>query len=290
MYDPNGRLVRELGRAGQGPGEFGRISRLTVGPGDTIHIFELNRHSVLAPGLAGFVSVDQLPVPPRYVAFLADGRMIVQNMVVNQQGIGEPMHLIGPRGEIEHSFGGMGPWRPTEIYQSLRAIAPASGNRVWAARNPEYRIELWDPNGTRPILTLVRDADWFRPWSESDLHDSLQTLQRPHLTSVSEGPDGLLWTIIARPDPAWKPPERRGEIPVRDLDTDAMFNTIIEVLDPESGRLIASAEHQKSVSNFMGASGMVYTKREDLEGNTLIDVWRMEVSTPATCESPKRCR
>lgn len=61
-YDPRGRYVGKFGREGRGPGEFGNfIHRIVVGPEDSVHVFEGNRHTVLAPSLSAVASVRMPP-------------------------------------------------------------------------------------------------------------------------------------------------------------------------------------------------------------------------------------
>lgn len=279
MYSPAGVPIRSFGRSGQGPGEFERIQKIWVGPGDTVHVFEANRHTVLAPGLASLVRVEMLPVNPQYLAFLNDGRMVAQGMVEDARGIGQPLQLMGSGGEVTKSFGGEAPWNPREIYLTLRAIAPASSNRLWSALIPAYRIELWNSDGSRE-RTLVRDADWFRPWNTRDLRQPMEALERPRLSSIAEDARGRLWVNVSVADENYEV-LHGPEISEKGQDPDVMFDTILEVLDPRSGRVIAHARHDWMIGGFIGRDPLVTTTREDAIGNILIDVWRV-VLKPAS--------
>jgi hypothetical protein len=279
MYSPAGVPIRSFGRSGQGPGEFERIQKIWVGPGDTVHVFEANRHTVLAPGLASLVRVEMLPVNPQYLAFLNDGRMVAQGMVEDARGIGQPLQLMGSGGEVTKSFGGEAPWNPREIYLTLRAIAPASFNRLWSALIPAYRIELWNSDGSRE-RTLVRDADWFRPWNTRDLRQPMEALERPRLSSIAEDARGRLWVNVSVADENYEV-LHGPEISEKGQDPDVMFDTILEVLDPRSGRVIAHARHDWMIGGFIGRDPLVTTTREDAIGNILIDVWRV-VLKPAS--------
>jgi hypothetical protein len=276
MYDRGGKLLRRFGRKGQGPGEFQSINRLGVGPGDSIHVFDYTRHTVLAPGLTSFVSATEAPFPPHQFTFLSDGKMVASKIMVDSRGVAEPLHIIDGKGEITRSFGGTGPWNPKQIYRALRAVAASSANSVWSGWIPEYRIELWTAAGEH-VITLERDANWFRPWSVSDLRTPAAGLQRPRISGLAEDDDARLWVTIAVPNPDWHPSSTTHELRMSELDPNEMFDTVIEVLDPGKGRVIARAKRKGMVTGFIGGGTVVYTKREDHAGNTLIDVWEMRV-------------
>jgi hypothetical protein len=281
MYDAGGRFVRRFGRPGQGPGEFrGPIHMLRVGPGDSIHVFEGPRHTVLAPALRAFGSVRVLEILPNDLAFLADGRLVAQHMVMGRGGIGQPLHFVGDGGRIAQSFAGTEKWDPTRIYLGLRAIAPASGNRVWSAHAGAYRVELWEPGGSNP-LTLVRNASWFQPW-EHEVRRSAEALERPRIADVAEDRQGRLWVSILVRDPKHRRARETREVPLTEVDANAEFDTVLEVLDPRSGRLLARTRFEQAIPAFIGDGSVVFTRREDPDGNIVIDVWRARLSTSTT--------
>lgn len=277
MYDPRGRFVGHFGRTGEGPGEFaGFIHRLVVGPGDSIHVFEGSRHSVVAPGLASFAYVRSLPVQPNYLAFLPNGRILVQQMVVGSGGVGLPFHEINAQGEIERSFGGDGPWDLSKHYTGIRPMR-ASGDRVWSAGFGNYRLDLWTPDGVHQ-RTLVRNARWFRPWADR-VQRSAEAMEHPRLTSIAEDGEGRLWTAILVPDPDWQERSQPRERRIVDVDLNPEFDTIIEVLDPRTERVVARTRFDAVISEFIGDGSLVYTRREDRDGDQVIDVWRVRLST-----------
>ncbi|HEX8276194.1 MAG TPA: hypothetical protein VF615_26380 [Longimicrobiaceae bacterium] len=281
MYDAGGRFVRRFGRAGRGPGEFGGfIHMLRAGPGDSIHVFEGPRHTVLAPALSSFGSVRMLPVQPNEVVFLDDGRMVAHQMVMGRGGVGQPLHVIDPAGRIAQSFAGTEKWDPAKLYLGMRNIAPASGNRIWSARAGSYRVELWGADGSNP-LTVVRNASWFRPW-EHEVRRSAEGLERPRVVDLAEDWQGRLWVSILVRDPKHRPASGTREVPITEVDADTEFDTILEVLDPRSGRLLAQRRFEQSISEFVGDGSMVVTRREDADGNIVVDVWRVRLSTSTT--------
>lgn len=281
MYDAGGRFVRRFGRPGRGPGEFsGPIHMLRAGPGDSIHVFEGPRHTVLAPALASFGSVRLLPVQPDGLAFLGDGRMVAHRMVMGRGGVGQPLHVIDPAGRIARSFAGTEKWDPAKLYQGMRNIAPAAGNRVWSAHVGSYRVELWGPDGSNP-LTVVRNASWFRPWGH-EVGRFAEARERPRVVGVAEDRQGRLWVSILVRDPKRRPASGTREVPITEIDSNAEFDTILEVLDPRSGRLLAHRRFEQSIPEFIGDGTMVINRREDADGNIVVDVWRTRLSTSTT--------
>ncbi len=73
VYDSNGRLVRVLGRRGDGPGELRQIGSVSVTAEDSIVTFDprLQRFTVWHPD-TGFVRSHQLPVDASVGAWAAD--------------------------------------------------------------------------------------------------------------------------------------------------------------------------------------------------------------------------
>lgn len=281
MYDAGGRFVRRFGRPGRGPGEFGGfIHMLRAGPGDSIHVFEGPRHTVLAPALGGFGSVRMLPIQPNEVAFLADGRLVARQMVMGRGGVGQPLHIIDPAGRIARSFAGTEKWDPAKLYLGMRNIAAASGNRIWSAHTGAYRVELWGPDGSNP-LTLVRNPRWFPSW-EHEVRRSDEGLERPRIVDVAEDRQGRLWVSILVRDPKRRPARGTGEVPITEIDSNTEFDTVLEVLDPRSGRLLAQTRFEQSIAEFIGDASMVATYREDADGNIVVDVWRARISTSTT--------
>lgn len=280
MYDARGVVVRTFGRPGQGPGEFGAlIHMLRVGPGDSIHVFEGNRESVLSPGIAGFGSQRILPLLPNDVLFLRDGRAVVQRTILGDGRTALPLHILDTQGRIARSFGGGGLLDPRKPYLGVLRLFPAPGDRIWSAHFGAYRIDLWSLDGSR-LQTLVRDAAWFRPWDNEPISSTVAERRHPRVVSVAEDPQRRLWVNVAVPGPRWRPPHGGREMRLDELDEDAEFDTVLEVLDPRNGRLLARGRFAQSMSGFIGNGPMLFSRREDAAGNVVIDVWRVRLSTP----------
>jgi hypothetical protein len=254
------------------------INHLLIGPGDTLHVLEGIRHSVLAPDLNSFIDLRNLPAPPNVATFLGNGQFVVQ-FVVNSPGLaGYPLHLVD-RGRVSRSFGDKRTLRPDQQFETVRAVAAAENGRVWSARINQYRIDRWRTDGIRD-LTVIGDRSWFQPWSGYNPREPLESKPRPRLGWVSEDGHGRLWVAIAVPDQNWKPHSHTGEVRLLQVSPSEIYDMIIEVLDLQQGRVIARTRIGRTIYRVAGSDDLVYSSREDTDGNTLLDVWRVGIATP----------
>ena len=272
VFDSSGELVGLHGRAGRGPGDYARIEFVEVGPGDTVHVFDLvqRRRTLLEPVSWKPARVAPLPILPQVGTIaltwgahvlLPDGRY-----VVNAEKGDSALHLVGKDGELVRSFGAgccreelppppsrgdlsvLDPYRVQEL-QRLDAIdrqlAAAGSGRVWAAYWNRYEVELWDTAGRR-LRRVVREAEWFKAW-RWDAQEAAATrrpsiVHPPEFRALQQDDSGRVWTIVSvAPDD-----EGGGR------EGAAVRHTVIEVLDPSAGRLIAAVRVEAPVMDFVG--------------------------------------
>jgi hypothetical protein len=261
------------------------VSGLEIGPGDSIHVFESNRHTVLAPEITELAYVRMLPVAPWHVAFLRDGRMVAQRMIAGADGVGQPLHVIDAAGTVMHSMGGSGPWNQRRIYAGVFKVAPASDGGVWAAPIGEYRIDHWTPEGIRG-RSVVPEAEWFPPWGAT-VEDFREAARHPRIADLHEDAWGRLWVAIRVPADDAPPREpSRGEVRVEDVDPSAEDDTVIEVVDPRTGGVIARSRFEPALARFTGDGSVLHASREDADGSIVIDLWRARLVGEARSGAP----
>jgi hypothetical protein len=270
IFDRNANLVDVLGVRGDGIGSFEQISRLVVGPGDTVHIFDPGnmQFTVLSPEHE-VVRVAPLIGSPYDVIVYANGHAVFQTLVWSAELAGLPNHLVNERGQVLLSFGAStGNFDGRDVMARFRAIAKADSGQVWSAYHNRYDVELWDPEG-QIMSRLVRRPSWFIPWHQ---YEPL----RPTLRSIRQDEQGLLWVLITVPDST---AVRR----VRDHDTitpvsawDDQWDTVIEVINPRTGALIASTRLPTLVTRFVG--DVVYSHRQKGDGTLVLDIWRAHLA------------
>lgn len=246
VFDKTGRFLRGVGRKGTGPGEFGEIRRVWVGPGDSLHVFDFSRYTVLTPN---FVYVRSVPITDLSwdAIFSPTGSVIRQTDSGLPGRVGFPIHLISADGTIRRSFGTEKPVRiPRNGYGDHRAIAPSRLGGYWSALHTEYRIDRWDTLGTR-LQTIRRDVRWFKPWAGTDVLG-------PRIFAIREDDLRRLWVVMQMTEPV---------------------RTVVEVIDAQAGTLVARAEFPYSFVRFAG--DLVWRSAENAAGDPIVDVMQMRL-------------
>ena len=185
-----------------------------------------------------------------------------------------PLHLVDPSGEIVRSFGSeTGEYEPElrEFYE-LRAVGPAGDDAVWSAPINEYLIERWTIDG-RLTHVLRREVDWFEPWSVLD--SDIDRPPDPHVAAVSQQGD-ILWVLAVIPDPEWRSVRQPSGRFFIVLDRHKHVDTVIEAIDLNSGRVIASTRMDLQLRGFVG-DGLVYSQGSDANGDEAVQVWRFRI-------------
>jgi hypothetical protein len=290
-YDGSGRLLQVIGRQGAGPGEFGFIMRLEVFGGDSLIALDVgnSRMTVLSPG---YQPVRSFPMPGRFTrAFsLGSGRWLVNGTARAASAAGLPLHVLGPRGEIERSFGSMhAQVRRDRPQADLRRIAVGDSGTIWLARLDQYLLEEWSSAGSL-VRSLRRHADWFPP---RDYGRRQEPTARPDplLLDVWRDQTGYLWVLARVASPAFRAPPQapgRREHPMPPLEwQDANHDVIIEVIDPATARVLASRRLPQYLIGHVEAD-RVFGLRALPNGDTRVEIWRASLtgSEGQTCPKP----
>jgi hypothetical protein len=116
-----------------------------------------------------------------------------------------------------------------------------SGNTIWAAELTRYRLTQWSATG-EILRVLERKPAWFdenrADWGGPDKPP------REHIAGLAIDERGFLWVLINVAAPTWReawpsvPPGTR-EISSDRIRRDKQYRTIIEVIDPTAGRVVA---------------------------------------------------
>lgn len=281
QFDSTGAFVRALGREGDGPGEHRRLMRIALGPGDSLYAFDYGapRVTVYTPDLE-VGRVDRLPGPVRDAVVFTDGRMVLHARIPTSEKIGLPLHLASSDGSVLHSFGASNPVeRPGRPALQLRYLARASSDAVWAARMNEYVVEQWRRDGTL-VRRLERDPDWFDGWLKRRGVSASEPPQS-FLRGVHQDDHGRLLVLATVAGENWEEGvervgDQRGERSVRVRNLELLYDSRLDIIDPETGRLVVS---QRLPQNLVG-----FTNRGDLVGYRsgaadipYIDLWGVSV-------------
>ena len=287
VFDSTGDFLRTIGNQGEGPGEFKRVTAMWVAPGDTLHVMDPGnrRHTVLAPDYS-LVRSQQLEARWFFnrVVFFEGGEIAVNANLPTSLGAGFPLHLIDRRGRVRLSFGSedqlyIYPGQEDEFSQMSRSLSLAAQEGMfWSAPFNRYVLELWDTTG-RLHRRYTRNVDWFEPWD----HQPGITEDgpgNPQLQDIHEDRLGRLWVMVRVGDRRWRrsvePYISEGRKFFRPTRFEGVWDTVVEVIQPESGRLIASGRSEAPLFQFLDDShawGMHITE----EGVPQIDVWRVRL-------------
>lgn len=274
LYGPDGRFQRTFGRPGCGPGEFGSwVSHLMVGPGDSLHVLEYNRHTVILPDLGGLASARQLPLAPFDISLLGDGRALMAFPLRHSPDSQTLLQVVDLKaGEIVRSFStAQFSTAPSYRYEQIRVLGNPVADTVWVAQITRYQLERWTAGGER-LQVLSRRAEWYQPW-RTDRLDPYVDRAYPRITSLFADSVGHLWVNILVPDPSWRPPGARGETRVMERHGE-IYDTVLEVLDLSSGRVLARRRFGEPLSRFVHPRGWLYVTRTAAQGEVFIYVYR----------------
>jgi hypothetical protein len=278
VFSPAGEYLRTIGRAGGGPGEFQGISFVHPGPGDSLHVIDLlnMRWNVFSPEHE-YVRSAQLKIPVyMQMHLLPDGRGLFSAPVRGELAR-FPLHLLEASGEHVRSFGAAPEeFGPLGFDAAWRRIAPAGPTSVWAAYNDRYRVELWDAadEGDQPRRVVERAVDWFPPGLPEEI--SMETPPNPRLHAIRQDASGRLLVLTRTADSRWREAVEPGTLHANVTDRHRYNDSRIEMLDPESGELLASASHDTVFRKFI-ADDLMIASVFDETGAPRVAVWRISL-------------
>ncbi len=235
VFSADGSEFRRVGRAGEGPGEYGHVWFVREHD-DMLHVFDRRRRRMTVLD-RDFEVVGTMPVGCSTcdgwdMAMLADG-----SVVMNFPLPTGTLHILGEDGQPRLSMDE----NPTTDWRTRRLDIAPDGSLV-VAGSYRYRIARWDPATGELLETFVRDADW---WPD----DNLLHPPRPHLPPMTAvdwmhvDEAGRLWVYIQRPTPGWRDHVESTGLPEHVGSWDygpGATEWVIEVVDMEAGKVIAS--------------------------------------------------
>ncbi|HYV97894.1 MAG TPA: hypothetical protein VE967_10600 [Gemmatimonadaceae bacterium] len=239
VWAPDGRLLRNVGAEGRGPGAFARgLKTFLFDRGGRVYIADRNQQwSVLGPALdfQKSMTAGMTGMAPASLALDASGAVVA----ARQSGASSfsVVDISGQTPQVIRSFGaapeGYAPAR------GARRIASGGAGTFWAAA-PDgsgwgYELELWNTNGTR-LRTLRRSASWF---PRSLPASTPGAIPPPEIEVLHHDGTGLLYVVLMVPNKEFR-------IPVGLSPSDAekamsaMIDIHVEVIDANAGVVLAS--------------------------------------------------
>jgi hypothetical protein len=264
VFDRNGKFLRSIGRKGQGPGEFNAPLALRIDAHDTVRAIEAgpaSRYHVIAPdntikrttplGVRIFSSVGE-----------ADGSIFAGTP--STEGT---LSVFDRDGKRTLQFGKLTP--NSDPNESLRMVASAPNGTRWSLAAGAYVLERWLPNGTS-AQRLVGERDWMQKGPLPTRIDARTQKPPTQMTGLLIDGQGRLFVFAGVADANWKP-DPGGGAP----DPARVFDTLIEVIDPKTGTLLASTRFDRLVMPMHGT--IAYSMIEDDVGDLKLQVWNLSL-------------
>lgn len=261
LFDSTSRYLGTLGRRGSLPGEFAYVRR----------VVSLGREGlvIVDPALQRVTIVDsayhlrsQRQLPDIALGFdlirLDRARKFVSNASLpTRQLAGKPLHVYSDNLSYERSIGPKGALFRIDRARLLRRRLTSSpdGESFWSADPYHYAIEHLRTDGT--VLTTIRpQRTWFPELGDRESPEKGAVEPQTEVAAVHESIDKQLWVVILLPDSSWRSAVKTREA-VRDgrlrsifeiENFDKYFDTIVEVFDVNTLKLIASRRFDEAIT------------------------------------------
>jgi hypothetical protein len=269
VYSEHGQLLRTIGRRGQGPNEFGVITRIRgLNDGQIAVVDQGNARIAIVTEEGRALNHLHIGGQLHDIHRVGD-RYFVQAGVPGAGRLNHPVHRLAADGSIERSFGA--PDEPPSQYLALApratALDPVTGHLYIADRN-QYRIIVTNAAG-EVVRILERRVGWFTPWTEPRRGEPFANPPSPVIASIEFDENGLLWTMANIPSSGWRtvPQEQRA-----DTSLDQLYDTMIEVIDVRAGTVLATARSPRLMWRYL-APRAGYALRQAETGDVVVDVW-----------------
>ena len=214
VYESDGRYVRTIGRAGEGPGEFGQLRDVCVGTGDTIVAINYNRDRVSVFSSAGehVRTFDVAGYEPTGACF-PDGSFLIrtttrpnpatrftpeQANAFDRVDDGERIGMDGKsRGKVG-TFAG-------ETYGSIQMIGNSyvQGELIYAGDGKTAEIRVHDAAAGGRIVRILRWNDGLAPVTRELIDEQTRSRFPTNLTPEEQA--RRLERARSRPEPPTVP-------------------------------------------------------------------------------------
>ncbi|MGQ0764975.1 MAG: hypothetical protein ACT4OZ_04830 [Gemmatimonadota bacterium] len=219
-----------------------------------------------------FVESGSLSGDPRTVHWilpLARGRTLLNVHSTHPQSFGIPFALVDIRGQTIARFGAPN-LNPRQQGASARVMAPATDSTLWVSEIQNYVLEEVTLSGNK-VRSLAVLAPWFdrAPWTTPEegrraaaATPMIRVVRRPgerptrllerygpSIRDLQVDDNGLLWVLWQRGKADWKEQELEY-VPLRDESiltmamNDRLYMSMIDILDPVAGKVLARTELQ----------------------------------------------
>ncbi len=235
-FDAQGRHLNDLGSWGRRAEGFDRPLFARFGPGDSIWIFDANRRVLIFDTEGQYVRSFTLSANPWDAVILPDGSVLVSTA---SSGDSVALRHLDPEGRLRRAFRA-----GNRVDPGLRQLIPGRDGRIWAVlMQRQWRVEQWDTAGAF-VRAIDRSPEWY-PVYQQYRGPQLDAAPLPTLVDGWEDEAGRLWIMGKMADPNWRDGLLPGGIgdgapAVIIADPDRLYDTMLEVIDPATGAVLAA--------------------------------------------------
>lgn len=284
VFDGSGTWSHSVGRLGEGPGEYYNARMLLrVDSADSLHVFQLTRETVLAPGARTVARAKTIEVSPSDIVFCG-GRRIVAAVVRAPRGTSTPVQVLARDGSVVEGIG-LVAGRPLSfdhpVFVARRLACAGESANVWSAYWTRYELSRFTPAGDEEVR-IVRVGEWFSPY-EPEPGEGWMIPQRPILEGLVDLGDGTVLVALSEADAEYAAPvsDNPEGAPIDPfVGNDRRLDTVLEVLDIATGQVLARRkldEYLGIVSTAGRQEPLFFSLREEGTGDLVVDVWRVRM-------------
>lgn len=294
IFDRRGQFVQQVGRAGEGPGEFRGISRVLCVPGDSVLVLDvrLGRASVFDSSGRYIRNIRMMDRAQAFdIAVLRWPTDIIMNAVVLEEtSVGWPLHVLdfsGPETTLKRSFGDNdGRYVFGQELKLQRMIGLGGKTDFWTA--PLYTLALkhWSVDGQELSHSFSLQPDWLSQEAEPLPLGTPSTPPARLIRALWVDPErDLVWTVAWIPRRDWaeawktiKPLPGQGEVRPSDLPApEELWETRIDVFNPRAPRSITNAT-MPILFERLSSAGFAAIPAEARDGTPRLRMIRLEMT------------
>lgn len=282
LYSAQGRFVNVVGRSGSGPGEYRGAYDVLALPGDSLLVLDFNerRGTVLDASLRAVRTIPLTLAPRNAIVAAWPGVILANASGAQDAGASRSLRVLDfsrspvatvrefgpPDGELPSQYG----------FVRQHLTAPRRG-RLWASGAAGYALYQWTTAGALE-RSWYREPEWL-PQPRVTSLGSPTIAPTAMIGGISVDSAGLLWVFARIPGRTWRdgwPRVAPGtmEVRSRDIVMDKLYTTLIEVIDPAKGRVVARQARDEYIVNALPDAGAVFY-RTDADGYARVVIRRL---------------
>ena len=248
IFDDDGHFLGSLRGDSSLAGTFNGPMFSRLGPGDSIWVFDNSSRVLIFSPQRKYVRSVTLPGVHWDAAVLRDGRVVVSGDSESA------VQLFDPGGVLVRKIGVRnGGGRPADESRTILLVRNGS---IWTTTTVRaWRLEHWDTAGAR-LGAVEPTANWF-PRADTAQFERTRATDRPaapRIVAAWTDVSGRLWVVGEVADQHWV----RG---VAATDGDKYYDTIVDVRDPYTGKLLATTRFDNHYASMAEPGVLVHEIR-----------------------------